>query len=541
MSKHAASVGIDFGTSTTLIAESVDQSVRTVPIGHSSVWMETLAGRKANLWVFGAEAEHLPVGDVVRSVKSYITNDGAAPSGGPQLSPDEVDEVIAGVFRATAAAARAADLKLDKRLVRLGCPAQWVGAQRGRLARIAHEAGIEAYVDDMVDEPIAAGVDWIWEQFLAAGRRVRGNVLVIDVGGGTVDVALLQVEFEDVPRISVLACRGAAVAGDAVDDELSYRLREHLAESRRELASDDDRLLAQYLRRAARAAKVRLSSSESARVVLDPPYDHLPAATLTRADLDDALITPLKAMSLQVELTLREANLRAARGNVAAVRDKSMDDLSRDVNHVLLAGGMSQIPAIKERFRELLPHSAFHPATGDLATTRIVNGFARPNAYSSLNLNRPGMDIVLAWTDQWGVEQEEILFPAFQPVYQPYQVLAARPLRYESPPLRLPISGRVPGRVFIRSIGHKVVPLIVEGRTIESFPVTLDGFGGFGMSLDIEGQLNLRENNEVALTLNIPEWPYVRFSGLNTLAQVHATVPASQFQTYLHRLDHHHK
>ena len=113
---------------------------------------------------------------------------------------------------------------------RLGCPAMWDGAQRRRLIENALRAGIAVGDNTLIDEPIAAGVAWIVHRTERMNQSVQGKLLVFDMGGGTLDLAVLDVNASsgDVPEIHVQAATGMGRAGDALDRAIVSDLRQQL-------------------------------------------------------------------------------------------------------------------------------------------------------------------------------------------------------------------------------------------------------------------------------------------------------------------------
>lgn len=508
--RKARTVGIDFGTSTTLIAEQAGGVIHTVPIGGTTPWMYTLAGRSAGRWVIGEGAERLPPNDVVRSVKTYITDPGTIPA----RKPDDVDEIVSTILGQVVRRASAGGLDIGDRRVRLGCPAQWVGEQREHLTRLAGSVGLDAHVDEMVDEPIAAGVDWIMEQYDTSSNRVNGRVLIIDIGGGTLDVALLDVTFENAPDITVLSCRGTTDAGDVLDRALADRIRAHMREAAPHRMDVEDDLLSQYLERSARLAKIELSRAHEARIRLDPPYDWCPQVVITRADVDDVLGPQLERTAALVDLTLREAALRAPRTTVAEVANRRMEELRAQVKHVVLAGGMSQVPGIGDAIRGLFLTSQVHVPSITKATTRVVDGLARDDAYASLNLHRPGLDVVLKWSDSTG-DHTQVLFPAFTPVFDRGQIAAHSVPKYREK-FRPSVSGAVTGRIEISTIGGEPVPFRWDGKDYDHLEVRLTP-DWFTFELRMDGQISIPLAGAAQTrVMRVASWPQVRWRGVGS-------------------------
>src|SRR4051812_8995744 len=137
-------VGIDFGTSTTLVSESFPGGApELVPIGTSTLEMPSLVGWKPDLEpVVGERAEQEPIARVLRSVKRAITRHEhfASPvPGSPIAVPvdDAVRWILAEVTRRSAGSGVPLDSHVD---IRLGCPAMWTGVERQRLLAIARSS-----------------------------------------------------------------------------------------------------------------------------------------------------------------------------------------------------------------------------------------------------------------------------------------------------------------------------------------------------------------------------------------------------------------
>jgi len=220
------SVGVDFGTSTTLVASTRG----VVPIGNDNTFMPSLVGYADDgTVVVGERALDLPDGRLIRSIKRSIT-DGReyvrveTPTG---VRDVRVDDLIVELLREVGrrGARRGQDVGVGS-LVRLGCPAMWDGHQRRRLLSAAQRADLPVVLSTMVDEPVAAGIAWLSQQS-TLDRPLR--IVVFDMGGGTLDIAVLAVRGGHHKDVSVLAALGVPEAGDALDLAIAADLDFELA------------------------------------------------------------------------------------------------------------------------------------------------------------------------------------------------------------------------------------------------------------------------------------------------------------------------
>ena len=161
MTTHQAStaLGLDFGTSTSLIASrTADSPARVLPLGAATRYLPSVVGVQQNDSLsVGEEAENLPLGSAIRSVKTSITRRQTSVTAmrrdGAEVQLDVDRLVIALLSEAVARGSRSTrDGRADPGThpLRLGCPALWESDQRARLTSLATRAGIT------VDGPCAA-------------------------------------------------------------------------------------------------------------------------------------------------------------------------------------------------------------------------------------------------------------------------------------------------------------------------------------------------------------------------------------------------
>ena len=219
-------------------------------------------------------------------------------------------------------------------------PAYFNDSQRQATKDAGKIAGVE--VMRIINEPTAAS--------LAYGLDKKSNetILVFDLGGGTFDVSILEVGdgvFE------VLATSGDTHLGG---DDFDKKIVDYMAEGFKSNEGIDlrqDKQALQRLTEAAEKAKIELSSVTQAEINL--PFitatpegpKHL-ETTLTRGKFEELCSDLIDRCRIPVETALRDAKLSKT-----------------DINEVVLVGGSTRIPAVKELVKRVLkePNESVNP------------------------------------------------------------------------------------------------------------------------------------------------------------------------------------
>jgi hypothetical protein len=510
-------IGVDFGTSTTLIGRQTSKwTAGAVPIGRTTTWMPTVAAAPLGRGlVVGEDTETLPERSLIRSVKSALglgLTSVTVDAGTPDARQVEVERVVVTALSEAVARSRLAGVDVAHADVRLSCPAHWDGEARSRLVDCAREAGMQPSIGDLLDEPIAAGISWIMRKIGSTAETPDGKVVVFDPGGGTLDVAVLTVKAAAPPEITVLSSLSLPEAGDRLDQTIAGELQAILQDSGA-LKGDPDVVLEQLLRQAARRLKEQLSFTEEAETAVGGGYDWLPPLRYSRRQLEMAFEPQLsRAMSL-IDGALRGAELRSrySEGPVA-IRRMSPELLRKDVRWVLLAGGMSRIPAVRARLIATFPDAIVEADTGLGAPEEsVVTGLPFDEVVSELNLHRPAFNFVVQYRSAKNGNgiSEEVVYPAFSPLYTPDQVLRGEGQLGYGTELRHPTGvGEVIATITCRSLDGRTLALHVDGMPVAAIEVPLGYRQDGRFKLYADGRILVRGKREA--NLRVERWPIIR-------------------------------
>ena len=516
-------IGIDFGTTTTLIAEGGPGARPTVvPMGDATAWMPSVAARRDGEFLVGEDALRVSPDRLIRSVKRCITKDQYTITTPDGERGHDVNQVVLAVLTELAARAKFENLPIEEPGIgRLGCPAMWDAKRRRRLLDLAQAAGFGVGASTLIDEPIAAGIMWINDEVRRGRFLDEARVLVFDMGGGTLDVAVLDVTAGPgrEPEVFVLASDGLDEAGDALDLAIAKDVEGHLGQHGVALADLPDEGLARaYLLRAATEAKVALSEQRSTMVDVGYTTARLPIVTYTREELDDALRPQMDRAWALIESTLRAAYLtREGGASTIKLRALPASELTKRISHVLITGGMSQVPGVAGYLGPRFPDALIHQNLGVPPTETIVAGLAETTSYERVNLHRPGFDFVLEWRNPDGSAQQLTLYRAYTPFYEPWEAQSKDVLRYTWPDgataveasrrFDLPRSGSAVLRVV--AMDESRVALRFGGHEADGLHVEF-GHSGIRFALSPDGSVYVKDGLGTEQRLRADRWPVLR-------------------------------
>ena len=325
-------VGIDLGTTNSCIA-TLEGGEPTVIVNAegSRTTPSVVAFSKSGEILVGEVAKRQAVTNVDRtisSVKRHMGTDWTVEIDGKKWTPQEISAQILMKLK------RDAEAYLGEPVTDavITCPAYFNDAQRQATKDAGQIAGMN--VLRIVNEPTAAA--------LAYGLEKGDNeqtILVFDLGGGTFDVSLLEIGDG---VVEVRATSGDNALGG---DDWDQRIVDWLVDKFKTANGVDlskDKMALQRLREAAEKAKIELSSSQQASINL--PYitvdqDKNPLfldETLSRTEFQRITQDLLDRTKKPFQAVLKDADVPVS-----------------DIDHVVLVGGSTRMPAVTEMVKDL--------------------------------------------------------------------------------------------------------------------------------------------------------------------------------------------
>ena len=253
-----------------------------------------------------------------------------------QFSPPEISAMILQKLKSDAEAKLGETV--DSAVITV--PAYFNDDQRQATKDAGKIAGLD--VKRIINEPTAAALAYGIDK-----SAEDQNVLVFDLGGGTFDVSILEIGDG---VFKVLATAGDNhLGGDNWDKAIvEWMVSEFKKDQGVDLSQDKNSL--QRLYEQAEKAKIELSSTQETQISI--PF-----------------ITAVDNQPRHLEMRLSRAKLAELTSDllervVAPVKQALSDASASEIDHVVLVGGMTRMPTVQEKVKELTgkdPHQGVNP------------------------------------------------------------------------------------------------------------------------------------------------------------------------------------
>ena len=360
----ARAVGIDLGTTNSAIAVLEGGEPTIIPNAEGGrTTPSVVAFSKSGEVLVGEVAKRQAVTNVDRtisSVKRHMGTDWSVEIDGKKYTAQEISARILAKLKADAEAYLGEPVTNAVITV----PAYFNDAERQATKEAGTIAGLT--VDRIVNEPTAAALAY----GLDKGKEDE-LILVFDLGGGTFDVSLLEVGKDDdgFSTIQVRATNGDnRLGGDDWDARIVDWLVKQV-KSKDGVDLSKDKIAMQRLKDAAEQAKKELSSATSTNINLqylsmsESGPIHLDEK-LTRSNFQEMTADLLERTKIPFHNVIKDAGVKVS-----------------DIDHVVLVGGSTRMPAVADVVRELTgkdPNKGVNPdevvAVGAALQAGVIQG-----------------------------------------------------------------------------------------------------------------------------------------------------------------------
>jgi molecular chaperone DnaK len=335
-------IGIDLGTTNSCVAVIENGKPVVIPNAEggrttpSIVSFDESGGRLVGVPAKRQAIKH-PT-RTIQSIKRYMGTNHRVHVDHMEFSPEQISACI--LQRLKQQAQQYLNEKVHDAIITV--PAYFDDAQRLATKHAGEIAGLN--VLRVINEPTASALAY---GFAKLGQEA--NIVVFDFGGGTFDVTLLQLA-EGV--LQVKATNGNNQLGGDDFDERIIKHIEGLVKKDHGVDISNDKAIRQRLKEASEKAKLELSGMTQTQITLpflcfaggDPINFDL---TFTRQQFNELTKDLVQATAVSIKRALADAKLQA-----------------EQINHVVLVGGSTRIPAVQEFIRTFFhmePNKSVNP------------------------------------------------------------------------------------------------------------------------------------------------------------------------------------
>lgn len=317
-------IGIDLGTTNSCVSIMEGTTAKVIENPEGNRTTPSVVSFKNDEIIVGdaAKRQALTNPDTISSIKRHMGDKYKADANGKSHTPEQVSAMILSYLK------EFAEKKIGQKISNavITVPAYFNDAQRHATKNAGKIAGLK--VERIINEPTAAALAY------GLNKDTKDEkVLVYDLGGGTFDVSILEL---DEGTFEVLSTSGNNKLGG---DDFDFKIMDYLMEKFKNDNGIDlatDKMATQRLKEASEKAKKDLSGMTETSISIpfisagDSGPLHLDMK-LTRAEFNTLTKDLVESTTTAVRTALKDAKLSAM-----------------DIDQVLLVGGSTRIPAVQD-------------------------------------------------------------------------------------------------------------------------------------------------------------------------------------------------
>lgn len=328
-------IGIDLGTSNSAAAVLIGGKPTLIPSAEGltiggKAFPSVVAFTKDGQRLVGEPARRQAISNPDRTITAIKRKMGMSYKvkiDGKDYSPQEISAMILSKIKEDASAFLGEEV--SEAIITV--PAYFNDNQRQATKDAGKIAGLN--VRRLINEPTAAAVSYGLDK-----EDISIKIAVLDLGGGTFDVTILEMENK---VFEVISTAGDTQLGGTDMDRIlvNYIATEFQKEQGIDVRKDSKAM--ERIRDAAEKGKIELSTTLTTEINL--PYITADAngpkhlnMSLTRAKLESLISPILKKLEISIKRALSDANLQ-----------------SSTIDKILLVGGPTRMPSVQKKFQEL--------------------------------------------------------------------------------------------------------------------------------------------------------------------------------------------
>lgn len=359
-------VGIDLGTSNCTASVYKNGQAEIVPLEGKPVLPSVIHVNELGEFVVGTIAKQkllIDPSNTIASVKRDLGNPEFEKSfDGLPGKTYSATELSSEILKKIVSELNASDIDLGGEVKNavICIPANFDDIKKHATIEAGKMAGLE--VVRLLEEPVAAAISY------AADAKRDQRILVYDLGGGTFDVSILNVDSTEngISKFKVLAKEGITdLGGDDFDRAImqivakDFKLNTDLDifDLKRDQGINRKTLrqAQQKLKEVSEVAKIELSQAETSEIIVpnflkdETGVVHNIEYEITKSEFENSIRDLIRKSQATMEKAMQSANL-------------SIDDISR----IILVGGSTKVPLVKHLVTEMFdrePYCDLDPST----------------------------------------------------------------------------------------------------------------------------------------------------------------------------------